>query len=204
MQEKIQELTDKLYREGVQKGEEQAAELVAEAQRRSQEIIEQARKEAKSLREEADREAQELKRNVQSEIKLSAQQAVAGLKQQIVSLVTAEALDRGISATLSSPEVIRDLLKTIVENWKAADRGLLSLEVLLPESKRSELEKALKGTLHNLLKDGIRMSFSPGLKGGFQIGPEGSSYKISLTDEDFGEFVKEYLRPRTRAILFGE
>ena len=46
MENKIQELTDKIYREGVEKGNEEAQRLIANAQDEAKKIIEDARKEA--------------------------------------------------------------------------------------------------------------------------------------------------------------
>lgn len=49
MENKIQELTDKIYREGVEKGNEEAQKLIAKAQEEAKRIIEDARKEADSI-----------------------------------------------------------------------------------------------------------------------------------------------------------
>ncbi len=44
MENKIQELTDKIYREGVEKGNEEAQRLIANAQEEAKKIIEDATK----------------------------------------------------------------------------------------------------------------------------------------------------------------
>ena len=49
MENKIQELTDKIYREGVEKGNEEGQRLIANAQEEAKKIIEDARKEAESI-----------------------------------------------------------------------------------------------------------------------------------------------------------
>ena len=46
MENKIQELTDKIYREGVEKGNTEAQKLIANAQDEAKKIVEDARKEA--------------------------------------------------------------------------------------------------------------------------------------------------------------
>lgn len=45
----IQELTDKIYREGVEKGNEEAQRLINEAQQKAQKLIADAQKEAESI-----------------------------------------------------------------------------------------------------------------------------------------------------------
>ena len=37
----------------------------------------------------------------------------------------------------------------------------------------------------------------------FRIGPKGEGYMISFTDKDFENIIAEYLRPKTRELLFG-
>ena len=49
MENKIQELTDKIYREGVEKGNEEAQKLITKAQEEAKKIVENAQKEADSI-----------------------------------------------------------------------------------------------------------------------------------------------------------
>ena len=47
MDTKIQELTEKIYQEGVEKGNEEAARIIAEAEARKKVLIEEAEAKAK-------------------------------------------------------------------------------------------------------------------------------------------------------------
>ena len=67
MKNKIQELTDKIYREGVEKGNEEAQKLIANAQEEAKRIVEEARKEADSIVTTAQKSATELADNTKSE-----------------------------------------------------------------------------------------------------------------------------------------
>ena len=61
---------------------------------------------------------------------------------------------------------------------------------------RSKVEKLCTG--------GIEVRFSKAIDNGFRIGPKDEGYLISFTDEDFKAIISEYLRPKTRKLLFGE
>ena len=76
MENKIQELTDKIYREGVEKGNEEAQKLITKAQEEAKKIVENAQKEADSILATAHKSADELAENTKSELKLFAGQAV--------------------------------------------------------------------------------------------------------------------------------
>lgn len=204
MEQKIAELTDKLYKDGVEKGEERAKQIAEDAKARAAKIVENARAEAQKIVAEARQQADEAGRNAGSEIKLSGQQAVSAIKQEIVDMIVAKNVDQSIGQLLSDPQVVKGLIEQAVKNWNASEGQAPSLEVLLPEKMRDELGKALESSLMQVMKAGVTLSFGRNIKGGFRIGPQGSSFKVSLTDEDFVEFFKEYLRPGTRALLFGE
>ncbi|MCL2220386.1 MAG: hypothetical protein FWC23_09665 [Chitinispirillia bacterium] len=199
MEAKIQELTDKIYREGVEKGEAEAKKLLSDAEAKAAAIVKEATAQAEKITADAKKQAAELKTKTESEIKLSGAQAVAAIKNQIVSLVTAKVINESATKTLSDAGTLKEFVSTVVSNWKAGGEAP-KLEVLLPAAKQDELGKAFEAGASAALKVG----FSKDIKGGFKIGPADGSFKISLTDADFQEFFKEYLRPRTRAYLFGE
>ncbi|MDG5814628.1 hypothetical protein QA601_06045 [Chitinispirillales bacterium ANBcel5] len=204
MEQKIQELTEKIYQEGVEKGEEKAQQVVKEAEEKASGIVTEAKREAEKIIADAKKKAEELKRNTESELKLSGSQAIASIKNQIATLINAKVLDEATTKTLSDPAVLKEYIATVISNWKTSTGEAPDLEVLLPEQNKEELEKNLKKSASDLLSKGLEISFSKAIKSGFRIGPADGAFKISLTDEDFKEFFKEYLRPRTRAFLFGE
>ena len=47
--EKIQELTEKIYREGVEKGQQEADRIVAEAKAQAEKIVAEAKEQAENI-----------------------------------------------------------------------------------------------------------------------------------------------------------
>ena len=89
---KLQELTEKLYAEGLSKGREDAERMVAEAEQKAAAIVAEAEKTAAATIKAAEQKAEEIKKNNQTEVALATRQAVAALKEQIASLVVAKAV----------------------------------------------------------------------------------------------------------------
>jgi V/A-type H+-transporting ATPase subunit E len=203
MDKKIQELTEKIFQEGVVKGEEQAKKIVADAQEKAMAIIADAKARAQKSIADAKQQALEMKRTAEAEIKLAGTQALSSIKRQIVDSITASMIDSNMNAVLSDPATIKEFVSIIVHNWKTTVESPC-LEVLLPAQKQEELRKAFEKGASDLMKKGLTLSFSKSIKAGFRIGPKGGVFKISLTDEDFSEFIKEYIHPKTRSYLFGE
>ena len=70
MDTKIQELTDKIYREGVEKGKEEAGRIISDANQQKQTIVNEAEAEAKRIVSAAEKQAAELEKNTKAELKL--------------------------------------------------------------------------------------------------------------------------------------
>ena len=111
MENKIQELTDKIYREGVEKGNEEAQKLIVKAQEEAQKIVENAQKEADSIVAAARKSADELAENTKSELKLFAGQAVNALKSEIATLVT----DKIVNADVKAFAANKDFLNAFIQ-----------------------------------------------------------------------------------------
>ena len=83
MDTKIQELTDKIYKEGEEKGNEEAGRIIADAKAQKQAILTEAEAEAKRIVAQAEKQAAELKKNTEAELKLFATQSVEALKSEV-------------------------------------------------------------------------------------------------------------------------
>ena len=112
MENKIQELTDKIYREGVEKGNEEAQRLVSEAQVQAEKLIEDAKKQAESILAEAKKTADELNENTKSELKLFAGQAVNALKTEVANLLTNQTVEETVKGFTADKEFLYKLLNS--------------------------------------------------------------------------------------------
>ena len=81
MQNKLQELTDKLYNEGLQKGKQEAEQLKANAKNEAAQIIAQAKEQAQEIISKAQADAAELKSKTENDVKMASQQAFSAVKQ---------------------------------------------------------------------------------------------------------------------------
>ena len=85
MDTKIQELTDKIYKEGVEKGNEEASRIIAEAVEKQNSILNNAQAEAQQIIAAAEKQASELKKNTEAELKLFATHFLEFLKRLLLS-----------------------------------------------------------------------------------------------------------------------
>lgn len=201
MQNKLQELTDKLYNEGLSKGKQEGEEILAKAKVQAEEIIAKAKAEAEAIVTAAKKEADDLKTKVQGDLKMAAGQSIAATKKDIETLVVTKMTAEETSKALTSAEFVKEVILAVAKGFNTEEP--LDLEVILPEKLKAELEPFVAGELAKALKGGVEASFTKKIAGGFTIGPKDGGYFISFTEETFNALISEYLRPATKKILFG-
>ncbi len=204
MQDKLQELMDKLYNEGLSKGRKDADELVAKAAREAEEIISDAKAKAAKIVSKAEQEADDIKSRIANDIKMASAQSITATKQSIENLVVANALNANVGKAMSDTEFVKSLLTTVVKAFNAANPESVPLEVILPSAMQKELQSAFATEIYDNLAKGSEVKFAKGMSGGFKIGPKDGGYVIGFTADDFNALLGSYLRPSTRKLLFGE
>jgi V/A-type H+/Na+-transporting ATPase subunit E len=202
MDSKIQQLTETIYNEGVTKAREEADAILKEAKEKADQIEKNAQKEADRTVEEASEKSQEIKKQVDSEMKMTLNQAVSAMKQEITSLITMKVIQPSVKELFTNTDYLKGLISDVVKGWMKKES--FDLKVIMPESDREKLEAFFKNNLADELNKGLEVSFTKNIKSGFKIGPSDGSYIISFTDEDFTNFLKSYLRPKTSQLLFEE
>jgi len=204
MQNKLQELTDRLYNEGLSKGRQEADQLLAKAKADAKEIVDKARNEADAIRAEAEKQAAETRTMVEGDLKMASTQAISALRQQVENMVITKAVSQPVGAALSDEGFVKDLIAMVVRAFNAANPDGIGLDVILPAAAQKELGQAfVNETVKNLSK-GIEVKNVKGLANGFKIGPKDGGYQLSFTGDDFTQLIGEYLRPATKKILFGK
>ena len=201
MQNKLQELTDKLYNEGLSKGKQEGEELLAKAKVQAEEMVAKAKAEAAQIVAAAQKQADELKTKTASDLKMASAQSIAATKKDIETLIVGKMTDEAVKKTLSSADFIKDMIRTVAE--KFTTDGPVDLNLILPEALKSDLEPFVTAELAKILGAGVEASFSKKVAGGFQIGPKDGGWFVSFTEDTFNQLISEYLRPATKKILFG-
>lgn len=203
MESKLQELTTKIYKEGIEKANKEAAAIIEKADKEAKKILADAKKEADRLREEAKHESDELRKNVANEVKMSARQSIAAIKQQITSLITASLVKEPIKESFKDKEFVKNVIEAIIKNWDPKSGKGIDLVLSLPKEDEKKLGSYFESKTHELLKGELQLEFDHKMSSGFRIGPDDKSYVLSFTDEDFKVFFNNYLRPRTIKLLYG-
>ncbi len=197
MDNKIQELTDKLYQEGVEKGNQEAQSLIAKAQEEAAAILEKARKDAETINHQAKKDADELAENTKKELQMYAAQAVNALKSEITTLVSQSIVEAPVKEFASKKEYLQKFIVEMASKWSADE------PVVIATKDAEELTKYFKVSAKTLLDDKVKITKVNGVDTLFTIGPADGSYKVSFGEEELVNYFQAFLRPRLVEMLFG-
>lgn len=199
MQNKLQELTDQLYNEGLAKGREEGQRLLEEARAEAAKTRADAEREAAEIVAKAEKAAADLRSKAEADVRMASAQALQATRKSLENLIVAKAAAQTDTA---DPAFLKEIIRTVAEKFSATESTDIAL--VLPESLQAKLEPWVKAELSKALSVPVEVSFSRKMAGGFTIGPKDGSYFISFTDKAFDALIAEYLRPVTRKLLFGE
>ena len=199
--DKLQELTQKLYDEGLAKGKQEGEAVLQKAKEEAEAIVKKANEEAEAILAKARKEADDFKVKVEGDVKMAASQALQATRADIENLIVAQAAEAPAEKALSDEGYIKGIITAVAQRFSAEEPADLS--IVLPESLKAGLEPFVKDELGKLLGKGVEATFSKKLSGGFKIGPKDGGYFVSLTDETFKDLIGAYLRPATKKLLFG-
>ena len=203
MENKLQALTQKIYQEGVEKARTEAAAILADAQKKADEMVSSARRDAEKTPQQALGPAEDLRKNVASEIPLSGRQAINSIKQEIAEIVTLRAMAVPLSEAIGDKDFLKKIIETVVKNWNPNGDTKTSLSLILPEKAQQNLDHYLEAEIQKQLNQSIEIKFDRIIDSGFRIGPADGSYVVSFSEKDFDNLFREYLRPKTIELLFG-
>ena len=202
MENKLEQLTRKLYDEGLEKGRAEADRLVSEAKAEASRIVAEAQSKADSIVKQAQERADDTAKNAMTEIALAGRQAVAKIKNEIAEAVVAKSTAAGVKAANLDGAFVKEMLLAVAKNWNGASTSKVELTALLPEAARTQLDTAMKAAASELLSAGVEVGYSAEVRSGFKVAQKEGGYYISFSDDDFNALLGSYLRDKVRDLLF--
>ena len=198
--DKLQELTRKLYNEGLSKGKEEGEAILAKAREEAADIVKKAQEEAQEILAKAQKDAADYKIKVEGDVKMASIQAVQATRAGIENLIVAKAVEP-VKGALADEAYLKEIITAVAQRFSAQESADLAL--VLPEKLQKNLEPFVKGELAKVVGKGVEATFSKKMTGGFKIGPKDGGYFISFSDDAFQSLIGDYLRPATKKLLFG-
>lgn len=198
MEVQLQELIEKIKKDGVGVAEEKAAQILQDAENKANGIVKEAETKAETIVKKAKEEEERFEKASVSSIRQAARNTIIAFRESLIAqldaIIKIETQNRYDGSILTSliPEVVKSLIKK--ENSNGA-------QVLLKEKDAKDIEKSLLAAFKTKLMEGVNVIPDYNIKAGFKVSEKGASSYCDFTNESVAEAFSAYLSPRLREIL---
>jgi V/A-type H+-transporting ATPase subunit E len=197
MEVQVQELIDRIRKDGIGEAEKKAQEIVSKAEGRAAEIVSKAQAKAEELVAEAEKERAKSEESGKAALEQAARNLLIAFRESIGKTLSAIAASEvQESFTERTLEVAIPL---ILSSWKDKDTDGLSL--LLSSQDLRKLEGFFDSKLSAKLKKGVELKALPGLKAGFRIVERKGEAYYDFSAEAVAEMLSQYLNARLQEIM---
>ena len=194
--EKIQELTEKILREGVEKGQAEAERIVKQAQQQAETILQEARQQAQDIVAQAQKQAGDTAANTRNELKMYTTQALSALKTEVTNVLTDNVVKEAVKDMTAKPDFLGQFAVALAQKWSADE------PVVISSSEADSLKAYFAEKAKALLDKGVTINKVNDKDTMLTIAPADGSYKVNFGKEEFETYFKNFLRPQLVEMLF--
>lgn len=196
MDNKIEQLTQKLLTEGVEKGKAEAEKIIASANDKAAQIIAEAQAKAEEIEAAAKKNAAGVEANTKNEIRMFAAQAVNALKGEIANVVCDRTVKAAVAEAVGNKDFMNEFMLKMAEKWGAGE------DMVISAADAASLKALFAKKAKALLDGGITIQQVNGQKAVFTVEPKDGSYKVNFGEAEFEEYFKGFLRPQLVEMIF--
>jgi V/A-type H+-transporting ATPase subunit E len=197
MEMQLQELLDKIRREGLDAAKAEAAKIVAEGEARAASIVADAERDAAARIAATKAEAAKFEESGRAALSQASRDIILSFRDKIGSLV--DALVKSDVHAAFGPAAIESALPAVL---KALASGRAEdLEALLPPADLAKLDAAFARRLSAELGKGVELKPYPGISAGFRIVEKDGSAYYDFSADAVAELLSKRVNARLAEIL---
>lgn len=194
---RVQELLDRIKKDGVESAEAEAAKIRSDAEARRDSIIADAEKEAKAIVERAKADAARTEESGKAALVQASRDlllAFRGQVEQTLSLIVKSDVEAAFDA-----DIIKKALPAILEAWSRDGRD--DLTVLLPAKDLKALDAYFRDKLSVAFKKGLEIKPLKDTRAGFRIAEKGGAVYYDFSATSVADMIGAYLNARLASIV---
>jgi len=198
MEIQLQELIDKIKKDGIESASAETARLKREAEAEAARIVSAAQKEAADIVSRGKADAERFEKAGVAALEQASRNLVLAFKGEIQALLNKIVAQESSSAY--GEDVFRAALPEILKAW-ALKGGSDALDLLLPEGDLKKLQSWFNEKLTAEIKKGVELKSDRNLGAGFRIANRDGSAYYDFSAESVAQLLSAYLNPRLAEIL---
>ena len=193
MTQDLQQLLEKIQRDGVDKAQAEADTLLAAARNQAKATVEAAREEAAKVKAEARQEAEAFERRAEETIRQSARDTVMNVEKAVTALFTGLLL-KEVNAALGDADLVAKLAAEAVRAYIGGKGGIEVAAV-------ARLAEVLRAKLSAEAADGVTVVTDETAGAGFRVRLANGRIEHTFTGAAVAETLAKQLRPRLATLM---
>lgn len=194
--EKIQELTDKIFHEGVEKGQAEAERIISEAKEQAAKIVADAKTQAEAIQQQTAKANRELEANTKSELRLYVGQSLNALKSEIANVVSNKIVTQAVAGLTDDKDFLGKFTVALATEWAKKQ------DIVISTADADGLKAYFAKEAKALLDKGVKIEKVNGKQALFTVQPADGSYRVDFGKEELESYFKNFLRPQLIDMLF--
>lgn len=198
MERQVQELIDKIKKDGVESAQKNAKEIIEKAQEEARKIVEDARRKAEETERHAEKSAENFKKAGEESLKQASRNVLISFRNSLLSELNA--LIKADIKKVYSAQMLKETVPLVIKEW-AKKSEADELSVLIGENEAKETAESLMGALSSLVKEGLTVKSSQSLDGGFRVGVKNGEAYYDYSAEAVASLLGNYVNPHIASIM---
>ena len=199
MAEELQNLLDRIQKDGVEKAEAQAAQIVSDAEKKASQFTANAEAQAKATVEQGEQDAAAFLQRAEKSLEQAARDVLLSVGDAVTAMM--QGVIRDEVATALTPDALQQMLVKLVESYCARNEGVVGLDVLLGEKDCKALAESLRAKLGEKLAAGVNLVPTKSVVAGFNVAVKGQHVVHEFTEKAIAAAMGELLRPQIAEIV---
>lgn len=195
MAEELQSLLEKIQREGIEKANAEAAELISEAKKKAAELLSDAERKVAELNHKAESDAAVLLSRSEQSIRQAARDIVLGVRQAVSDTLSRVLLDE-VGKTLTGDFLQTYLLKVVEQLGDVS-----GAEVHVAPADAEALLAFARTKLGTAVQGGLKVVADQDVGAGISVRMDGGRIEHSFTAQSVLEAMTATLRPSLAKLL---
>lgn len=190
MSEELQNLLDKIQRDGIDKANADAEKIIADAKAQANEIVKKAKADADQEIARSDAEQKAFALRASETIRQAARDVVLEVEGAVTTLLT-KLLTENVNAALSDPDTVKKLAAETITAFSSNEDVTIATGEKFVEAIRAEL----------VAKQNIKIITDELSETGFSVRLDGGRVEHEFTGEAIAAALSKRLRPQLASLI---
>lgn len=197
MAQQIQDLVESIQKEGIDKANKQAEQIITDAKSKADEIIKSAKKESEKILSDAEKEVALRDQSAKASLSQAARDVQLSLKKALTAQINA-LLEEKVSKAFKTKDFVK-LIKDVI-SLDLSDPKTTELQI--SEDDYKALAETLTKELGDKIKQGLEIKPVKSVNVGFKLADKDGSGYFDFSEEATAKLMVPFLSPAIAEIVF--